>query len=153
MGNPVIVEALRTPLGKRRGWLAGLHAAELLGSVQKAVLDRVGVDPKLVEQVIGGCVTQAGEQSSDMVRRAWLHAGLPQGTGGTTIDAQCGSAQQSAHLVAALVTAGVIDTGIACGIESMSRVGLGANTPRRRALLARTAGRSTCPTSSKGPTG
>ena len=127
MGNPVIVEALRTPLGKRRGWLAGLHAAELLGSVQKAVIDRAGIDPALVEQVIGGCVTQAGEQSSDMVRRAWLHAGLPQETGGTTIDAQCGSAQQSAHLVAALISAGAIDTGIACGIESMSRVGLGAN--------------------------
>ena len=64
------------------------------------MLDRAGIDPALVEQVIGGCVTQAGEQSNDMVRRAWLHAGLPQHTGGTTIDAQCGSAQQSAHLVA-----------------------------------------------------
>ena len=127
MGNPVIVEAVRTPLGKRGGWLAGLHAAELLGAAQKALLSRSGVDPALVEQVIGGCVTQAGEQSSDMVRRAWLHAGLPQATGGTTIDAQCGSAQQSAHLVAALISAGAIDTGVACGIESMSRVGLGAN--------------------------
>jgi acetyl-CoA C-acetyltransferase len=127
MGNPVIVEAVRTPMGKRRGWLAGLHAAELLGAAQKALIDRSGIDPVLVEQVIGGCVTQAGEQSGDIARRAWLHAGLPQSTGATTIDAQCSSAQQSTHLVAALIHAGVIDTGVACGIESMSRIGLGAN--------------------------
>ncbi len=127
MGNPVIVEAVRTPLGKRRGWLSGLHAAELLGAVQKALVVRAGIDPALVEQVIAGCVTQAGEQSGDIARRAWLHAGLPQATGATTIDAQCSSAQQSAHLVAGLVHAGVIDAGIACGIESMSRIGLGAN--------------------------
>ncbi|HEX6878161.1 MAG TPA: steroid 3-ketoacyl-CoA thiolase [Nocardioidaceae bacterium] len=127
MGNPVIVEAVRTPLGKRRGWLSGLHAAELLGAAQKALVVRAGIDPALVEQVIAGCVTQAGEQSGDIARRAWLHAGLPQATGATTIDAQCSSAQQSAHLVAGLVHAGVIDAGIACGIESMSRIGLGAN--------------------------
>ncbi|MGH3330740.1 MAG: steroid 3-ketoacyl-CoA thiolase [Nocardioidaceae bacterium] len=127
MGSPVIVEAVRTPLGKRRGWLSGLHAAELLGAAQKALVERSGIDAALVEQVIGGCVTQAGEQSGDIARRAWLHAGLPQTTGATTIDAQCGSAQQCAHLVAALITAGAIDTGIACGIESMSRIGLGAN--------------------------
>ena len=127
MGNPVIVEAVRTPLGKRRGWLAGLHAAELLGAAQRGLVDRAGIDPALVEQVIGGCVTQAGEQSGDIARRAWLHAGLPRATGATTIDAQCSSAQQSAHLIAALIHAGVIDTGVACGVESMSRVGLGAN--------------------------
>ncbi|GAB2742112.1 steroid 3-ketoacyl-CoA thiolase [Nocardioides pakistanensis] len=107
--------------------MAGLHAAELLGAAQKAVIDRSGIDPALVEQVIGGCVTQAGEQSGDIARRAWLHAGLPQTTGATTIDAQCSSAQQSTHLIAALIHAGVIETGIACGIESMSRIGLGAN--------------------------
>ncbi len=127
MGNPVIVEAVRTPLGRRRGWLAGLHAGELLGAAQKAVLDRSGVDPALIEQVVGGCVTQAGEQSNDMVRRAWLHAGLPQHTGATTVDAQCGSAQHATHLVAALIASGAIDTGISCGIESMSRIPLGAN--------------------------
>jgi acetyl-CoA C-acetyltransferase len=127
MGNPVIVEAVRTPLGRRRGWLAGLHAGELLGAAQRAVLDRTGIDPGLVDQVIGGCVTQAGEQSNDMVRRAWLHAGLPQRAGATTIDAQCGSAQHATHLVASLIASGAIDTGIACGIESMSRIPLGAN--------------------------
>ncbi len=129
MGNPVIVDAVRTPLGKRKGWLAGVHPAELLGFVQTEVLRRTGVDPDLVEQVIGGCVTQAGEQSNDMVRRAWLHAGLPRHTGGTAIDAQCGSGQQSAHLVNDLVRAGSIDVGVACGVESMSRIPLGANVP------------------------
>jgi len=127
VGNPVIVEAVRTPIGKRRGILAGMHAQETLGVVYRALLDRSGIDPALVEQVIGGCVTQAGEQSSALVRRAWLLAGLPQATAGTTIDAQCSSAQQSTHLVAGLIQGGVIDVGIGCGVEMMSRVPLGAN--------------------------
>ncbi|NHC21700.1 steroid 3-ketoacyl-CoA thiolase [Nocardioides sp. IC4_145] len=129
MGTPVIVDAVRTPLGKKKGWLAGVHPAVLLGFAQREVLARAGVDPELVEQVVGGCVTQAGEQSNDMVRRAWLHAGLPQHTGATAIDAQCGSGQQSAHLVADMVAAGTIDVGIACGVESMSRIPLGGNVP------------------------
>ncbi|GAA4527708.1 steroid 3-ketoacyl-CoA thiolase [Amycolatopsis samaneae] len=127
MGTPVIVEAVRTPIGKRRGWLAGLHAAELLGTAQRAVLDRAGIEPELVEQLVGGAVTQAGEQSNNVTRTAWLHAGLPETTGATTVDAQCGSAQQAAHLVAGLIAAGAIDAGIACGVEAMSRVPLGAN--------------------------
>ncbi|GAB2861365.1 steroid 3-ketoacyl-CoA thiolase [Nocardioides pacificus] len=129
MGNPVIVETLRLPLGKRRGWLAGIHPGELLGHAMTQVLARSGVDAAEIEQVIGGVVTQAGEQSNDMVRRAWLHAGLPQATGGTTIDAQCGSGQQSAHLINDLVRAGSISAGIACGVESMSRIPLGASVP------------------------
>ena len=129
MGTPVIVDAVRTPLGKRRGWLAGVHPADLLGHTVTALLDRAGVDSELVDQVVGGCVTQAGEQSNDMVRRSWLHAGLAQRTGATTIDAQCGSGQQAAHLVHDLVAAGSIDVGIACGIESMSRIPLGSNVP------------------------
>ncbi|MGZ4497511.1 MAG: steroid 3-ketoacyl-CoA thiolase [Nocardioides sp.] len=129
MGTPVIVDAVRTPLGKRRGWLAGVHPAVLLGFAQAEVLRRAGLDPAEVEQVVGGCVTQAGEQSNDMVRRAWLHAGLPRHTGATAIDAQCGSGQQSAHLVHDMVAAGTIDVGIACGVESMSRIPLGANVP------------------------
>src|SRR4051794_19087207 len=129
MGNPVIIDAVRTPLGKRKGWLAGVHPAALLGFVQAEVLRRAGVDPELVEQVVGGCVTQAGEQSNDMVRRAWLYAGLPQHTGATAIDAQCGSGQQSAHLVHDMVAAGTIEVGIACGVESMSRIPLGGNVP------------------------
>ncbi|MGA6166511.1 steroid 3-ketoacyl-CoA thiolase [Amycolatopsis magusensis] len=127
MPEPVIVAAARTPIGRRRGLLSGLHAAELLGVAQQAVLDRAGLDPDLVEQVIGGAVTQAGEQSGNVTRTAWLHAGLPRSCGATTIDAQCGSAQQAAHLIAGLVAAGAIEAGVACGVESMSRVPLGAN--------------------------
>jgi len=130
MGNPVIVEAVRTPLGKRRGWLAGLHPAELLGASQIEVLKRSGIDPELVEQVIGGCVTQAGEQSNNMVRRAWMHAGLPNHTASTVIDAQCSSAQQSAHLINAMIAGGAIKVGVACGVESMSRIPLGGNVPK-----------------------
>ncbi|WP_125036231.1 steroid 3-ketoacyl-CoA thiolase [Nocardioides sp. LS1] len=129
MGTPVIVDAVRTPLGKRRGWLAGVHPAALLGFAQAEVLRRAGLDPDEVEQVVGGCVTQAGEQSNDMVRRAWLYAGLPRHAGATAIDAQCGSGQQSAHLVHDMVAAGTIDVGVACGVESMSRIPLGANVP------------------------
>ncbi|SMC80011.1 steroid 3-ketoacyl-CoA thiolase [Lentzea albidocapillata] len=127
MGSPVIVGAVRTPIGRRNGWLSGLHAAELLGAAQRGLLDRTGVDPSTVEQVIGGTVTQAGEQSNNITRTAWLHAGLPQTTGCTTVDAQCGSAQQSTHLIAGLIAAGAIDAGIACGVEAMSRVPLRSN--------------------------
>ena len=129
MGNPVIIDAVRTPLGRRRGWLAGVHPAVLLGFVQSQVLARAGIDSELVDQVVGGCVTQAGEQSNDMVRRAWLHAGLAERTGGTAVDAQCGSGQQAAHMINDMIAAGTIDVGIACGVESMSRIPLGANVP------------------------
>ncbi|MBB6377960.1 acetyl-CoA C-acetyltransferase [Pseudonocardia eucalypti] len=129
MGNPVIVEAVRTPIGRRRGALSGLHAAEILGAAQRGLLDRAGIPAELVEQVIGGCVTQAGEQSNNITRTAWLHAGLPEGVGATTVDCQCGSSQQANHLVAGLIAAGAIDVGVACGIEAMSRVPLRGNIP------------------------
>jgi acetyl-CoA C-acetyltransferase len=125
MGSPVIVEAVRTPIGKRNGWLAGLHPVQLLSAAQVALIERAGIDPELIDQVIGGCVTQAGEQSGDIVKHAWLYGGLPHRTGGTTIDCQCGSAQQSVHLIAGLIATGAIDAGVACGIESMSRNPLG----------------------------
>ncbi len=127
MPNPVIVEAVRTPIGKRNGWLSGLHAAELLGRAQRGLLERAQLDPMLVEQAIGGCVTQFAEQSNNVTRTAWLHAGLPWQTGVTTIDCQCGSAQQATHLIAGLIAAGSIEVGVACGVEAMSRVPLGAN--------------------------
>jgi acetyl-CoA C-acetyltransferase len=127
VGNPVIVAAARTPIGKRGGVLAGLHPAEILGAAQAGLLDRAGLDPAGVEQVAGGCVTQAGEQSSNVTRTAWLHAGLPYQTGCLTLDAQCGSAQQAVHVVAGLIAAGAITAGLACGVEAMSRVPLGAN--------------------------
>ena len=137
MGNPVIVDAVRTPIGKRKGWLSGLHATELLGAVQKALVDKAGLDAGQVEQVIGGCVTQSGEQSNNISRVAWLHAGLPEHVGATTIDCQCGSGQQATHLIAGMVAAGAIDVGIACGVEAMCRVPLGANAgPDRAAIRA-----------------
>lgn len=139
MGYPVIVEATRSPIGKRNGWLSGLHATELLGAVQKVVVDKAGIQSGLhagdVEQVIGGCVTQFGEQSNNISRVAWLTAGLPEHVGATTVDCQCGSGQQANHLIAGLIAAGAIDVGIACGIEAMSRVGLGANAGPDRSLI------------------
>ncbi len=135
MGNPVIVEATRSPIGKRGGWLSGLHATELLGAVQKAVIEKAGIDAGEVEQAIGGCVTQYGEQSNNITRVAWLTAGLPEQIGATTVDCQCGSAQQANHLIAGLIATGAIDVGIACGIEAMSRVGLGANAGPDRSLI------------------
>jgi acetyl-CoA C-acetyltransferase len=127
MARPVIVEAVRTPIGKRNGWMSGFHAAELLGNAQVELVKRAGVDPGDVEQIVGGCVTQAGEQASNVTRTAWLSQGLPYEVAATTVDCQCGSAQQANNFVANLISADAIDTGIACGVEAMSRVGLGAN--------------------------
>jgi acetyl-CoA C-acetyltransferase len=139
MGNPVIVEATRSPIGKRNGWLSGLHATELLGAVQKALVEKASLDSGFeadqVEQLIGGCVTQFGEQSNNITRVAWLTAGLPEHVGATTVDCQCGSAQQANHLIAGLISVGAIDVGIACGIEAMSRVGLGANAGPDRSII------------------
>jgi acetyl-CoA C-acetyltransferase len=127
MAQPVIVEAVRTPIGKRNGWMSGFHAAELLGNAQVELVKRAGVDPGDVEQIVGGCVTQAGEQASNVTRTAWLSQGLPYEAAATTVDCQCGSAQQANNFVANLISADAIDVGIACGVEAMSRVGLGAN--------------------------
>jgi acetyl-CoA C-acetyltransferase len=127
MAQPVIIEAVRTPIGKRNGWLSGLHAAQLLGAAQVELVKRAGIEPSEVEQVVGGCVTQAGEQASNVTRTAWLSEGLPYEVAATTVDCQCGSAQQANHFVAGLISAGAIDVGIGCGVEAMSRVGLGAN--------------------------
>jgi acetyl-CoA C-acetyltransferase len=127
VGTAVIVEAVRTPIGRRGGALSGLHAAEILGVAQTALLDRAGVEATAVEQIAGGCVTQAGEQSNNITRTAWLHAGLPYQAGCLTLDAQCGSAQQAVHLIAGLIAADAITVGIGCGVEAMSRVPLRAN--------------------------
>ena len=127
MPDAVIMEAVRTPIGKRNGWLSGLHATELLASVQIEVVKRAGILPSDVEQIVGGCVTQAGEQGSNVTRNAWLGAGMPYEVACTTVDCQCGSAQQANHFVAGLIEAGAMDIGIACGVEAMSRVPLGAN--------------------------
>ncbi len=127
MGTPVIVEAVRTPLGKRNGWLAGMKAQAVLAHALSAAVGRAGIDAAEVEQVFAGCVTQAGEQGGHVGRYAWLYAGLPWQTGVTTIDAQCGSAQQAVHLAASQIAAGVVDVAIGCGVEVMSRAPLGSN--------------------------
>src|SRR3979490_545976 len=106
MGNPVIVEATRSPIGKRNGWLSGLHATELLGAVQRALVEKAGIDAGEVEQVIGGCVTQYGEQSNNISRVAWLVAGLPEHVGAMTVDCQCGSGQQANGVIARLIPPG-----------------------------------------------
>ncbi len=127
MAQPVIVEAVRTPIGKRNGWLSGLRPADVLGAAQVEVVKRSGIDPSIVEQAVGGCVTQAGEQGFNVTRTAWLLAGLPYEVAATTVDCQCGSSQQANHMVNNLIAAGAIDVGVACGVEVMSRIPLGAN--------------------------
>ena len=130
MNTAVIVEAGRTAVGRRNGVFADVHASHLLSHAQVGVLNRAGVDPGQVGQVVGGCVTQAGEQASNVTRTAWLSAGLPYQVAGTTIDCQCGSSQQANHMIANLIGVGAIDVGLACGVEHMSKVWLGANVPR-----------------------
>jgi acetyl-CoA C-acetyltransferase len=125
-----IIEAKRTPIGRGKmgkGDLSGFHPAKLLEKVQTGVLEAAGVDPSDVEQIVGGCVTQAGEQSNNVVRNAWLTRGDHYHVAGTTVDAQCGSGQQANHMISAFVRAGSLDVGIACGVEVMSHVGLGMN--------------------------
>ena len=118
--EPVIVEAVRTPIGKRGGALANLHPAYLLGETYRELLGRTGIPADAVEQIVGGTVTHAGEQSMNPARTAWLTVGLPYETAATTVDCQCGSSQQASHMVANMVAAGVIDVGISCGVEAMS---------------------------------
>ncbi|MEU3963530.1 acetyl-CoA C-acyltransferase [Streptomyces buecherae] len=126
--EPVIVEAVRTPIGARGGALAGLHPASLLGETYGELLSRTGLTADCVEQVVGGTATPAGEQSMNVARHAWLARGLPYETAATTVDCQCGSSQQANHMVASMVASGVIDVGIGCGVEAMSRVPLGSNS-------------------------
>jgi acetyl-CoA C-acetyltransferase len=127
MPEAVIVEAARTPIGKRGGWLSGLHPVELLAAAQIEVVKRSGIDASSVEQIVGGCVTQAGEQAFNVTRNAWLSAGFPYEVAATTVDCQCGSGQQANHFASNLVAAGATDIAIGCGVEMMSRIPLGAN--------------------------
>ena len=123
----VIVSAVRTPIGRRGGGLAGMHSVDLLASVQRECVERAGVDPGTIGQVIGGCVSSVGEQAVNITRTAWIATGFPMEIGATTVDAQCGSSQQAVNLGAAMIAAGTLDSVMACGVESMSRVPLGSN--------------------------
>jgi acetyl-CoA C-acetyltransferase len=134
MEEVLIVEAVRSPIGRRKGGLSGLHPAELLGVVQKAAVERSGVDPASIGQIVAGCVSQVGEQSFNIARTAWLAQGLPQEVAATTVDSQCGSSQQATTLAAGLVGAGIEDLVLACGVEMMTRVPLGSNSQGGRPL-------------------
>ncbi|HEX9683034.1 MAG TPA: steroid 3-ketoacyl-CoA thiolase [Acidimicrobiales bacterium] len=130
----VIIDAVRTPIGRRGKGLAGVHPADLLAQVQRALIDRTGIDPSEVGQVVGGCVGQVGEQSFNVARTAWLAAGLPLSVAATTVDTQCGSSQQATNLATSLVGSGVVDVAVACGVEVMSRVPIGANSSKKLGL-------------------
>lgn len=127
MAEAVIVEAVRSPIGKRNGGLSGVHPAELSAQVLNGLVGKAGVDPELVDDVIWGCVMQAGEQALDIGRTALLAAGWPESVPGVTVDRQCGSSQQSVHFAAAGVVAGHYDVVVAGGVESMSRTPMGAS--------------------------
>ena len=127
MPTAVIVDAIRTPLGRRNGKLKDIHPVDLAAHVLRAVVERNDVDPELVEDVIMGCVMQVGEQGINIARNAALAAGFPESTVGTTVDRQCGSSQQAAHFAAQGVIAGAYDVVIAAGVESMTRVPMGAS--------------------------
>jgi acetyl-CoA acyltransferase len=141
MRDAVIVEAVRTPVGKRNGGLSGVHPADLSAHVLRSLAERSGVDPALVDDVIWGCVSQAGEQTFDIGRTAVLAAGWPETVTGVTVDRQCGSSQQSVHFAAAGLVAGHYDVVVAGGVESMSRVPMGSPSqgqdPFGEAFLAR----------------
>jgi len=134
MSEVVIVEAVRTPIGRRNGGLSTVHPADLLSGVLTELVDRSGVDPAAVGQVVTGCVSQVGEQSFNIGRTAWLSAGLPLTTAATTVDTQCGSSQQATNVATSLVGAGVVDIAVACGVELMSRVPIGSNSNRKLGL-------------------
>jgi acetyl-CoA acyltransferase len=127
MRDAVIVEAVRTPVGKRKGGLAGVHAGDLSSHVLTALAERSGIDPALVEDVIWGCVSQVGEQTFDIARTAVVGAGWPESVPGVTVDRQCGSSQQAVSFAAASVIAGHYDVVVAGGVESMSRVPMGSS--------------------------
>jgi len=134
MSNVVIVEAARSAIGRRNGGLASVHPAELLAQVLQGLVGRTDIDPAEIDQVVGGCVSQVGEQSFNVTRTAWLTAGLPVSTAVTTVDTQCGSSQQATNLATALIASGVVDVAVACGVEVMSRIPIGINSSKKLGL-------------------
>jgi acetyl-CoA C-acetyltransferase len=134
MREVVIVDAVRTAFGKRNGGLSSMHSIDLLGQVLKGLIARTGIDPKSVDQLIGGCVNQVGMQAANVTRTAWLTAGLPLEVPATTVDAQCGSSQQATTLGHGLIGSGLADIVVACGVEVMSRVPMGSTVPQDGSL-------------------
>jgi acetyl-CoA acyltransferase len=127
MRDAVIVDAVRTPVGRRNGAYADVHPVDLSAHVLNALVERTGIDPAVVEDVIWGTVSQVGEQALNVARNAVLGAGWPEGIPGTTVDRQCGSSQQAAHFAAAAVISGQVDVAVAGGVEVMTRVPMGAS--------------------------
>ena len=127
MTTAVIVDAIRTPLGRRNGRLKEWHPVDLAAETLKALQERTGIDPALVDDVVMGCVMQVGEQGVNIARNAVLAAGWPESVPGTTVDRQCGSSQQAAHFAAQAIIAGACDVVVAAGVEVMSRVPMGAS--------------------------
>jgi acetyl-CoA acetyltransferase family protein len=123
----VIVDTLRTPVGKRKGALSGWQPSDLLAFALRSLIERTGVDPERIDDVVGGCVSQVGEQGCNVTRNAWVASGFPQSVPCTSVDRQCGSSQQAMHFAAQGVMAGSYDLAIACGVESMTRVPMGSN--------------------------
>ncbi len=134
MSEVVIVEAVRSPIGRRNGGLSSVHPADLLAEIQSEVIKRAAIDPALIGQVVNGCVSQVGEQSFNIGRTAWLSAGLPMSVPVTTVDTQCGSSQQATNLAAALIGSGVVDVALASGVEIMSRIPIGINSSKKLGL-------------------
>src|SRR4051794_1264638 len=123
----VIIEAVRSPIGRRGGSLSTIHSADLLASVQKELIERSGIDPVEVGQVVGGCVSQVGQQSFNVARTAWLTAGLPLSVAATTVDSQCGSSQQATNLATSLIGSGVIDVAVAPRVGLLSPGPMGSS--------------------------
>ncbi len=134
MSEVVIVEAVRSPIGRRNGGLSSVHPADLLAEIQSEAINRAGIDPSVIGQVVNGCVSQVGEQSFNVGRTAWLSAGLPMSVPVTTVDTQCGSSQQATNLAAALIGSGAVDVALASGVEVMSRIPIGINSSKKLGL-------------------
>jgi acetyl-CoA C-acetyltransferase len=126
MPEAFIVEAVRTPVGRRKGALAGVHPADLGGFILRALVDRSGIDPGLVDDVVFGCLDTIGPQAGDIARTCWLAAGLPEHVAGVTVDRQCGSSQQAVHFAAQAVMSGTSDLVIAGGVQNMTQIPIGA---------------------------
>src|SRR3954454_21175391 len=124
----VIVDCARSAFGKRKGALAEWHPTDLLGLVLRTIVERNDIDPATIDDVVGGCVTQSGEQGCNVTRNAWVAAGLPWSVPATSVDRQCGPSQQAVHFVAQGVIAGAYDIAIACGVESMTRAPMASNS-------------------------
>src|SRR5881227_899141 len=126
MPEAYIVDAVRTPVGKRGGGLSQIHPADLGAHILRALVERTGIDPAVVEDVVFGCVDAIGPQAGDIARTCWLAAGYPEEVPGTTVDRQCGSSQQALHFAAQGVMSGTQDVVIAGGVQNMSKIPIGA---------------------------